>query len=207
MHERFKARAAFAGYMALLVMFESDYSFMIFNIFLAFAALELSFLLPLFAIRKKSEIPLSAAFYLVFILLSPNVFYVVTDLIHLNIFDFHYLQGMSRREWWNFTVLLCGVLLAVFYYALMLNQISGLFRNGKVRIAVLIGFMALGSVGIYMGRFLRFHSIHLFTEPFSIFARLLDAINLDFALFVGWMTLLQFLTYWLFLDRRRCTHD
>lgn len=62
------------------------YSFMILNMFLAFAALELSFLLPLFKAKSKRELPVSIAFYIVFVLLSPNVFYVITDLIHLNMF-------------------------------------------------------------------------------------------------------------------------
>ncbi|MBN3526659.1 DUF1361 domain-containing protein [Paenibacillus apiarius] len=176
---------------------------MILNMFLAFAALELSFLLPLFKVKSKRELPVSIAFYIVFVLLSPNVFYVITDLIHLNMFEFNYKQGLIHKEWWNFFVLINGVLLGIYFYILMLRQIRSLILHIKGYKTILLVFVILGSIGVYIGRFLRFHSIHLFTEPFSLASQLLDSINGDSILFISWMSMLQLIMGWLFLDSRR----
>ncbi|GIN86203.1 DUF1361 domain-containing protein [Heyndrickxia sporothermodurans] len=205
MNERSKARISFFLYLALLLIFDHQYSFMILNIFLAFAALELSFLLPLFKVRSKRDIPGSALFYLVFILLSPNVFYVVTDAIHLNIYEFDYESGLVMEEWWNFFVLVCGILLAVFYYTLMMKQIVSLFASEKWQRIIVIVFILLSSIGIYIGRFLRFHSIHLFTEPLSLYHQIIRAMNGDFFLFILLISLLQFLICWTLTDFRRRT--
>lgn len=207
MNERFKARLCFFLYMLMLILFNHEYKFMLLNMFLAFAALELSFLLPLFRAGSKREIPAAVLFYLVFILLSPNVFYVVTDLIHLNIFAFNYEQGVVFTEWWNFFVLTSGVLLAIFYYILMIKQVNYLLLNLKWRKPILLVGIVLYSIGIYIGRFLRFHSIHLFTEPFSLFKQFLSSLTGNAVLFIAWMSILQFMICWLFLDLRRVRYE
>ncbi|MCM3337589.1 DUF1361 domain-containing protein [Paenibacillus sp. MER TA 81-3] len=203
MDERAKARLCFFAYILMLIIFDTAYSFMILNMFLAFAALELAFLLPLFKAKSKREIPVSAAFYIVFILLSPNVLYVITDLIHLKIFEFNFKKGLIVEEWWNFFVLISGVVLAIYYYILMLKQIHSLILHIKWSKTILLAFIILCSIGVYIGRFLRFHSIHLFAEPFSLVSQVLSSINGDSLLFIGWMSMLQFIMWWLFSDSRR----
>lgn len=202
MNNRFKARISFFTYIALLFTLDNYYSFMIFNLFLAFAALELSFLLPLFKPHKKRKLLVSFVFFIVFILLSPNVFYVVTDLIHLNFFSFNYMEGLHVNEWWNFFVLISGVFIALFFYILMIKEIQLLLINTKWNKLILFVFMLLGGLGIYIGRFLRFHSIHLFTEPLSLLKQVLDSLNGNSLLFVIWMSVLQFIVYWFFVDSK-----
>lgn len=202
MNERLKARICFFIYMAVLIVFDVEYSFMILNMFLAFAALELSFLLPLFKVKQKSEILVSSLFYIIFILLSPNVFYVVTDLIHLNIYEFNYKKRLVLEEWKNFFVLTSGVIIAIYYYVLMLKQVNNLLHI-KWKQGILFVFILLSSIGIFIGRFLRFHSIHLFTEPLSLVKRFLYALNGSSVLFIIWLTLLQCIVWWLFVDRKR----
>lgn len=202
MNERLKARICFFIYMAVLIVFDVEYSFMTLNMFLAFAALELSFLLPLFKVKQKSEILVSSLFYIMFILLSPNVFYVVTDLIHLNIYQFNYKKGLVLEEWKNFFVLTSGVIIAMYYYVLMLKQVNNLLQT-KWKTGMLFVFVLLSSIGIFIGRFLRFHSIHLFTEPLSLVKQFAYALNGSSILFIIWLTLLQCIVGWLFVDRKR----
>ncbi|MGG0153162.1 DUF1361 domain-containing protein [Bacillus mycoides] len=202
MNERLKARISFFIYIAVLIIFDVKYSFMILNIFLAFAALELSFLLPLFKVKQKSEILVSSLFYIIFILLSPNVFYVVTDLIHLNIYQFNYKKGLVLEEWKNFFVLTSGVIIAIYYYILMLKQVNNLLHT-KWKKGILFVFILLSSIGIFIGRFLRFHSIHLFTEPLSLVRQFVYAMNGSSVLFIIWLTLLQCTVWWLFVDVKR----
>ncbi|GGE57048.1 DUF1361 domain-containing protein [Priestia taiwanensis] len=206
MIERTKVRISFFAYILLLLTFDTSYPFMIFNLFLAFAALELSFLLPLFKIKDRKEIPASILFYLVFLLMSPNIFYVVTDLIHLKIFTFDFKQGLVLEEWWNFSILTAGVILAIYYFTLMMKQLHLLLVAVKWRTFIIFGFMILGSIGIYIGRFLRFHSVHLFTEPLSLITQVLASINVPSLLFVTWMSVLQFLIYWLFVEKKGEQH-
>ncbi|MBK5348587.1 DUF1361 domain-containing protein [Bacillus sp. TH44] len=202
MNERSKVRISFFIYLSILIIFDIKYSFMILNMFLAFAALELSFLLPLFKVKQKSEIPVSSLFYIIFILLSPNVFYVVTDLIHLNIYEFDYKKGLVLEEWKNFFVLTSGVIIAIYYYILMLKQVNNLLQT-KWRKGMLFVFILLSSIGIFIGRFLRFHSIHLFTEPLSLVRQFVYAMNGSSVLFIIWLTLLQCTVWWLFVDVKR----
>ncbi|QEL82843.1 DUF1361 domain-containing protein (plasmid) [Bacillus sp. JAS24-2] len=204
MNERSKARLSFFIYISLLIICDVKYSsFLILNMFLAFSALELSFLLPLFKIQEKRDIPSSLAFYGIFILLSPNVFYVVTDLIHLNIFKFDYKKELLLKEWWNFSILTAGVLLSIFYYTLMLKQIESLLGNFKYKQGALLMLILLSSFGIYIGRFLRFHSVHLFIEPFSLLIQVWKTLNIEALLFIGWISILQLIIYWLFVSIRK----
>ena len=49
----------------------------------------------------------------------PNTFYMVTDLIHLNQFQFNFYAGLNLGEWKYFTYLLLGVFLAVYVMILI----------------------------------------------------------------------------------------
>lgn len=198
MSNRSKARIGFFLYLFVLLFFDTKYSFMILNMFLAFAALELSFLLPLFKVKSRREIPGTILIYTLFILMAPNILYVITDLIHLKIFRFNYMDGLAIKEWWNFTVLIAGVLLAVYYHTLIINQLNLLLATVKYRKLCIVVFMMLCSLGIYIGRFLRFHSIHIFTEPSSVIGMVWNSININSMLFILWMFILQIIIYVMF---------
>lgn len=203
MNTRLKARLSFFIYIFLLAASDTRFSYMILNMFLAFSALEISFLLPLFKVNSKREIFVSTFFYGVFILLAPNVFYVVTDLIHLNGFKFDYLNGLVIAEWWNFFILTVGVLLAIYYFILMLEQIENLQQKIRWKDVCIGAFIILSSIGVFIGRFLRFHSIHLFTDPISVMKLFINSLNNESLLFICGISLLQFIIYWLFRDLKR----
>lgn len=198
LNDRNKARILFFSYLAVLIATKNAYSFLIFNSFLAYAALEISYLLPLFHPRSKGEWPASLLVYLLFLLMSPNIFYMVTDLIHLNLFPFRYTAGLAVREWWNFFLLVTGVLLAVYYYVTMIKGIRSLLVGIRWSGVALLLFVILESIGIYIGRFLRFHSVHLFTEPFALLREFLNSLTKDAFMFIGWITVLQLLIIWMF---------
>lgn len=199
--DRNKARLLFFSYALLLLASEHRFSFMSFNLFLAYIALEISYLLPLFKAKKRSELPACLLVYVLFLLMSPNVFYMVTDLIHLNAFPFRYMSGLQMREWWHFTILVSGVFIAIFFYSIMIKQVQSLWRGSGWNGPILLAFIMLGSIGIYIGRFLRFHSVHLFTEPFELFDRFLASLSRESFMFIGWITLLQLLIVWMFALR------
>ncbi|MBH5318866.1 DUF1361 domain-containing protein [Paenibacillus sp. GSMTC-2017] len=202
MSGRNKSRILFILYCSVLIYFDNSFSFMIFNLFLAFVALELSYLLPLFLFKSKFQAPVSIIVYTAFILMSPNIFYVVTDLIHLRIFPFKFWAEVEPKEWWHFYILTSGVIIAIFFYHLMIEQVRNIVNRSKWGTLLLFVFVVLGSIGIYIGRFLRFHSVHVFTEPFSIVKQFIDSLTGEAIMFILWITLLQLLVIWLFPKAR-----
>ncbi|MFF2888970.1 DUF1361 domain-containing protein [Paenibacillus sp. NPDC057967] len=208
LNDRNKARILFFSFLAVLLATDHAYSFLLFNSFLAYAALEISYLLPLFRPKSKGEWPTSLLVYLLFLLMSPNIFYMVTDLIHLNLFPFRYMAGLVVREWWNFFLLVTGVLLAIFYYVTMIKGIRSLLAGNRWSGVILLLFIILQAVGIFIGRFLRFHSVHLFTEPLSLLREFLNAITRDALMFIGWITILQLIIIWMFSSSpKEQTHE
>lgn len=207
MAERLKARVGFFLYLLLIIAFDTDFSFMILNMFLAFAALELAYLLPLFSVKSRKEIVGSVVTYLTFILLAPNTLYVLTDLIHLNMYPFDFREELALVEWWNFSVLVAGVLLAVYYHTLIIKQLELILAKMKYNQMYIMVFMLLCSLGIYIGRFLRFHSIHIFTEPLNLIETVLDSMTLDSILFILFIFVLQVIIYVLFMAKKGANHD
>ncbi|NDQ96324.1 DUF1361 domain-containing protein, partial [Staphylococcus aureus] len=84
MQSRYIARIYFL-ILFIVSLFETKiFQFMTLNLFLAYIPFELSLLLRLFKPNKKYEWPLFIIYSFIFVLLLPNTFYMVTDLIHLN---------------------------------------------------------------------------------------------------------------------------
>ena len=139
-----------------------DYAFLIWNIFLAWIPLGLAITATTFAWKQKQlvlVIPIAAILWLLFF---PNAPYILTDLQHL---------GFPKPEvplwfdvlmliWFSWTGLLLGVV------SLFLMQ--DLVRREFGRMAGWVFVCAVGvlsSLGIYIGRFLRWNSWDLLLHP------------------------------------------
>ena len=79
MTSRYIARIYFIILFVISLFETRVFNFVSLNLFLAYIPLELCFLLDLFKPRKKFEWPIFIIFALIFILLVPNTFYMVTD--------------------------------------------------------------------------------------------------------------------------------
>lgn len=161
------------------------------NIFLAYIPLELCFLLRLFKPTKSSEWPLFFIFGLIFILLVPNTFYMITDLIHLNLFKFNFLIELNLTEWLAFAYLLAGVFFAIYCMIFIFISLEHFTSNIWLNRCLVLSLMFLNGIGIYVGRFLRFHTVYLITRPLTITHQVFDAINLKSVIFIMLMVLLQ----------------
>ena len=109
MTSRYIARIYFIILFTFSLFETRVFNFMSLNLFLAYIPFELCLLLRLFKPRKKYEWPLFIIFGLIFVLLVPNTFYMLTDLIHLNQFTFDFYVQLNIMEWLYFTYLLLGV--------------------------------------------------------------------------------------------------
>ncbi|GAB3824420.1 DUF1361 domain-containing protein [Hymenobacter jeollabukensis] len=136
--------------------------FLLWNLFLAAIPLGLSLLLGLLTpnARRRWLLPVG----LLWLLFFPNAPYILTDLLHLGQYP-----GVPR--WYDLTLILTagwnGLMLG---YASLLDM----QRFVEERLGWATGWvfstvaLTLSSYGVYLGRFLRWNSWDILTNPFSL---------------------------------------
>jgi uncharacterized membrane protein len=112
---------------------------------------------------------------LLWVLFYPNSFYLVSDLIHIKKFGSH---GVPK--WLDMMITagfgLAGVFLgslALYLLHLRVRERFG-YRAGW---AFAIVMLALGSFGIYVGRFLRWNSWEVFTRPWKLWGNVSQIVD------------------------------
>jgi uncharacterized membrane protein len=163
------------------------FGFLIWNLFLAVIPYGMSTKLKTLNIKKISKLKLIILLF-IWLLFLPNAPYIITDLIHL-----HHLK--STLIWLDifliFTYATTGLVLTILslqdIYTIIILKWSLKFANYfSYIVTFLCGF------GIYLGRFLRLNSWHIFTAPISVLKRSLTSfldskawfITLGFGLFI-----------------------
>lgn len=156
-------------YCLYMLVYSADYSFMALNVFLAYIPLELSF-----HIEKVNQ-----TFFLIisalWLLFYPNAPYLFTDFFHLEQLPIY--EGMNQiflrslSGWLSFAMLTIGICVWGF---LGMNSLLVLAKEWHKRLLLkkswqtwLVFFFInfLTSLAIFVGRFDRLHSVHLFTQP------------------------------------------
>ncbi len=130
--------------------------FIPFNLVLAF--LPLAFLLLFERSKKRSHAVCCAVLWLLFF---PNAPYMLTDLVH---FD----RRLGPASWLDLMALVAAA-----WAALLGGMITLRFMQERVRLhhsagaghGFVLTVLFLTSIGIYIGRFLRFHSWHVVQKP------------------------------------------
>ncbi|MBU0436897.1 DUF1361 domain-containing protein [Staphylococcus casei] len=195
MNARYIARSAFLILIIISIFFNSYYKFMTLNLFLAYVPFELCLLLHLFKPKFKFEWPLFIIFSLIFLFMVPNTLYMVTDLIHLNQFTFNFYRGLLLIEWAYFTFLVAAVLLALYLLILMFLEMEQFTHHIWLNRSIIGAMMFLNGLGIYIGRFLRLHSVYLINEPLRIFHEVWSSLSLTALCFVLLLVALQILLF------------
>ena len=170
---------------------------MTWNLFLAFIPLALS--VWLFRSNQKRSLIWWAGLC-VFVAFLPNAPYLLTDIIHL-IQDIRAINSV-----WMITLILIPqyllVILAGFeaYVLSIINLGYYLQRQGlgKYILAVELTLHGLSAVGIFLGRFLRFNSWDLITQPDALLTSVVDDLVGKWPLLVMFITFgVVTLLYWL----------
>jgi uncharacterized membrane protein len=137
--------------------------FLVWNLFLALVPYALSTMLGLARgpLRARMLVPVGAAWLLFF----PNAPYLLTDLFHLD-------TRPGVPLWYDLALILScawnGLMLA---YA----SLSDMQRLVQLRLGAWVGWvfatlaLLLSSFGIYLGRYLRFNSWDVLTNPLTLF--------------------------------------
>ena len=140
--------------------------FLNWNLFLAWIPFFISSFLVIFKIRSKLSLVVAIT---VWILFFPNSPYILTDLFHLR----------SRNAvpiWYDLVVILSYAWTGLFCGFISLLDIEKLlsdyFKKPTINIITVL-FLFLTSFGVYLGRFLRWNSWDVLSNPFGLFTDVL----------------------------------
>ncbi|MBA8796211.1 putative membrane protein [Friedmanniella endophytica] len=165
----------------------SAFDFMPWNLFLAWIPYLLALLIAAVH-RSRGPRPLLVALGLAWLLFLPNAPYLVTDVIHLG-------TAWGAPLWFDagLIALFAGTGLALGLASLLIVHRVVEARLGRLwGWCVAVGSLVLSAVGIYLGRYPRFNSWDVITNPHGLLAtvlhRLTDPLGNPFLLKFGLLT-------------------
>ncbi|HEX7902539.1 MAG TPA: DUF1361 domain-containing protein [Chitinophagaceae bacterium] len=165
----------------LLVTGKVLFLFLPWNLFLAYIPYYISSRLQLRPdwIAHKGKFALLLLIWLLFL---PNSFYILTDLFHLE------LREESNR-WFDLTLIFSfawnGILLGILSVRQM-ERIFNLSVGIKNEFFFLYPVMWLNALGIYIGRYMRFNSWDVITDPFQLIGEISMMLIHPFRNFFAW---------------------
>jgi len=145
---------------ALRVVYSGEprFIFLVWNLFLAWLPLLFAWL----AYRRPRTAVLNGPLWLLFF---PNAPYLVTDLIHLG------RAGGGAPLWYDalliFTFALTGLMLGFLSLYMMRSLVARRFGSRWSWLFVVVA-VGMSSYGVYVGRFLRWNSWDIFTQPLGL---------------------------------------
>lgn len=176
-------------FFCLIYFTENRYQFLILNVGLAYIPLELSWLYA----RSEQKI-LSIVLFVSWLLFYPNAFYMLTDFFHLSAVG---MTISSPDVYFHFSLLTAGIMLGVFMGFESLTAVATklketIFGNNLL---FLSGFYVILSIlsayAIYLGRFLRVHTVYLITDFTGTLKTIVETIDLEMIHFVTIFALLH----------------
>jgi uncharacterized membrane protein len=170
----------------ILVTQSLGYIFLPWNLFLAFVPYWITW----WMVRNKAICQSKIKLFIVlaaWLLFIPNSFYIITDL-------FHFTHIRSAPKWFDLLLIfsfawngiLCGIISLRRVEVIMITLIKG----NNFSLFFIFAIMWLNAFGIYIGRYLRFNSWDIVTDPFSLTAEIMNMIIHPFHNLYPWgMTL------------------
>ena len=142
------------------------FQFLVWNLFLAWIPLVLAAVIYRVAVRRDGAVRLILVpVALVWLLFFPNAPYIVTDLVHLGYFHDNVPSWFDAMlvAWYAWTGLLLGIV-----SLRLMHEIVARARGSKAGWLFVVLVTVAGSIGIYVGRFLRWNSWSLFRAPLTL---------------------------------------
>ncbi len=170
--------------------------FLIWNVFLAI----IPYTITMYLSTKTHLSKLKLVFgFVIWLLFLPNAPYIITDLIHIRI-------GSKSFLWLDVLVVLSFALSGLFLFYLSIIDMQKLInstfkKTPKKTITTAIFFLC--GFGVYLGRFLRYNSWEIISQPHYLFKDILIIIMTPFQNINAWLFTLgfgMFLTvgFWMF---------
>lgn len=212
---RWTIRTLFIIYMLYIawtiISKQSFYSFLLLNTFLAYIPIELAM-----HINLKQSKGMFVILFILWLLFYPNAPYVLTDLFHLSkIYPFSSTTGLmifNLHMWWHFGNLVFAALMCSLFGMWSLTHVTRIMaqrlhkNTPSFKIGITFILIFLSAVGVYVGRFLRLHTIYLFMDPKGVVHQLLAMWNSRMLAFIVMFTLIQLLI-WLAMNIYHVTID
>lgn len=151
-------------------------------------------------ISKVEDKTTSWGLFFLWLLFFPNAMYIVTDLFHLN-------ESTNVPKWFDllllFSAALNGVLMGL---SSLYNIEQFLKKNISVKYVPVVVFslLLLCGYGIYLGRYMRWNSWDIFTQPFGLLMNIAHDVKHPLRKTDSWMLSGLFAT-WLFILYRYAT--
>ncbi len=120
--------------------------------------------------------------FFLWLIFIPNSFYILTDLFHLQ-------ENNNAPLWFDLLLLLSFAwngLLAGILSVRRMEKIFHLKWPGKHELVFLFPVMLLNALGIYIGRYLRYNSWDIITNPFSLITDILNLLWYPLAFKNAW---------------------
>ncbi|MGE5465172.1 MAG: DUF1361 domain-containing protein [Syntrophothermus sp.] len=170
------------------------YHFLVWNLFLAWIPFMISYFTYTFTLNRRQVftiIPIAAFFWLIFF---PNAPYILTDFQHLagKWRDLPVWYDVMMLVWFSFTGLLLGVTSLFLMQEIVCREFGRWWGWGFVTVVA-----ALSSAGIYFGRFLRWNSWDIFSNPKMMALYTIERVQAPSMQTVGFIGL--FTAFFLFL--------
>ncbi|PWH81791.1 DUF1361 domain-containing protein [Algibacter marinivivus] len=176
------------------------YLFLVWNLFLAVIPFAISTYLV--SLPKLNKLWLVLCFG-VWLLFLPNAPYIITDLLHLKISPTHLL-------WLDILVVMSFALngLLLFYLSIIdMKSILQTFLSKKKVNYLITTILFLTGFGVYLGRFLRYNSWGILSNPKYLFVDIINIVIKPFANQEAWLFTILFglflmLGNWIFTTLR-----
>jgi uncharacterized membrane protein len=194
-----KILAAFFTFILVMIIARMIYSgkyafiFLVWNLFLAWVPFIISS-----GFKKAVKIKKWKQFFIfaLWLLFFPNALYIVTDLIHLDL-------ETAVPKWFDaillFTSCITGLMMAFISLIRVEKYLSYHFSNRVVK-AQIVFILFLASFGVYLGRFLRWNSWDIISNPFALLFSIIQRFIFPFQHLQTWgvtvmLTILFYLLY------------
>jgi uncharacterized membrane protein len=158
---------AFCAFIGLLIAARIFYSgkihylFLVWNLFLAWIPFMISSLFNKVINKSKWKQGFVFCCWLVFF---PNALYIVTDLVHLD-------KESAVPKWFDAVLLFSSAVVGLMMAFISLHRVETyLYKtvHKKMLSPLIVLILFLGSFGVYLGRFLRWNSWDILSNPFQL---------------------------------------
>ena len=162
--------------------------FLIWNVFLAI----IPYIITMYLNTKPNLSKIKLAFWsLVWLAFLPNAPYIVTDLIHIRL-------GNNSFLWLDVLVVLSFALSGLLLFFMSIIDMQKLLKSKFKKLpveTVSIVIIFLCGFGVYLGRFLRYNSWEIISQPNYLFEDIVTIIISPFQHFEAWFFTLGFGTF------------
>ena len=166
---------------------EHRFIFLVWNLFLAWIPFAIS---KSFYSMHKEDCWKQVLLLFVWFIFLPNALYVVTDLIHLD-------MESAVPKWYDALLLFsCSILSLFMAFISLLRAERFLLSKFSERVVSIImpAILFFGSFGVYLGRFLRWNSWDVISNPLSLGYSIAERFIFPFRHFHTWSITILFTT-------------